>query len=412
MTDARSGPACAGRRRAMLAGLGLAVAACGGPGSRRPDGSEDARRFAERGYVPAAAGEPQPFADTWVRGERVLVAEGLVPVGPDAAPLVLYLPGLGEGTQAGIAWRQAWAAAGYAVVSLQEQADHRVWTSPPARAGEFRRLVADRFDPRAVAERVEDVRHALDRLRARARTGAIPFARIDPDRVAVAGFDVGARTAMALAGERHPVLGILPRPAPVQAIVAISPVANAAAGGLAERFGAVSLPLLVVTGTGDEDPYGIVDTPFARQAPFHFAPPGDKFLLVLADGIHATLSGSPPSALPDAGDAGAGRGPGRGFDGPPSGSASRFGDSPGGGGNGPGQGGGPGRGRRGGMGGPPGADGPSRSGEGGTRRQVIAVERLSTAFLDGALRRDPVAREWLSLDAGRWLAGTAALSRR
>jgi hypothetical protein len=40
---------------------------------------------------------------------------------------------------------------------------------------------------------------------------------------------------------------------------------------------------------------------------------------------------------------------------------------------------------------------------------LIAAQDVSTAFLDAQLKDDPLAREWLRVDAARWLGTTAAL---
>ncbi|KXB29603.1 hypothetical protein AT959_16815 [Dechloromonas denitrificans] len=45
-------------------------------------------------------------------------------------------------------------------------------------------------------------------------------------------------------------------------------------------------------------------------------------------------------------------------------------------------------------------------------RQIIAIQRLSVAFLDAQLKQDPIAREWLARDAGRWLEPVGELRRK
>jgi hypothetical protein len=227
------------------------------------------------------------------------------------------------------------------------------------------------------------------------------FGRIDTGRVAVVGFDLGAQTALALAGEKHPGIGPLTAMPSLRAIIALSPHARIS-GGFAERFGDIRLPVLSITGTEDDDPYGLVNTPYTRQAPFKFMPPGGKYMLVLDNGTHQLLSGTsrPLSAEMDMPD------------------SRRSGGMPGGGGRmgGPGGGmGGPGGmgGMRGGgpSGGPSGMGMP-RHARGGAQRQTVIVERVSLAFLDAFVKEDPVAAEWLARDAARWFDQAATLSSK
>jgi len=125
----------------------------------------------------------------------------------------------------------------------------------------------------------------------RVRSGDSLYGQIDPCRVAVVGFDLGAQTALALAGERHPGLAARPPLPGLRAVIALSPLASRARGGFVERFGGITLPTLVITGTEDQDPHGLVESPFARQVSYQYMPPGDKYLLVVEDGTHPFLSG-------------------------------------------------------------------------------------------------------------------------
>ncbi len=43
---------------------------------------------------------------------------------------------------------------------------------------------------------------------------------------------------------------------------------------------------------------------------------------------------------------------------------------------------------------------------------LIAVQDISTAFLDAYLKDDPLAREWLASDAKRWLGAAGELRRK
>jgi hypothetical protein len=46
------------------------------------------------------------------------------------------------------------------------------------------------------------------------------------------------------------------------------------------------------------------------------------------------------------------------------------------------------------------------------QRQTVIIERVSVSFLDTAVKDDPVAREWLARDAGRWSDPLARLKMK
>ena len=372
-------------------------------------------RFTERGYTAATAATAEPHRDMWLRGDEEIVIELLVPQSANRSPLVVYLPGLGEPVEAGAAWRNAWAQAGYVVASLQTGSGGALWSSASGHNGDFAKVAREQFAVKSLATWIERVAFVLQGIVRRAQAGESSYARIDTDRIAVAGFDLGAQTALAFAGEKHPGMTDIPAMPGLRAVIALSPQAILARGGFAERFGDIRLPTLTITGSEDVDPYGIVDSPHTRQAPFSYMPPGDKYLLVIEDGTHQLMAGGngPPSVAED------GKGP--------------AGDSPGGDGQreppgGMGRGG-PGRGR-GGMGGPGGGQGRMEGGPGGasggrpdgarfrrsagagSQRQTVIVERVSVAFLDAAVKDDPVAREWLARDAVRWSDPLARLKMK
>jgi dienelactone hydrolase len=260
------------KRRVLLAALagGAALAGCGGPrrwGGEEP-GSERAdaelRQFAARGYDSAATS----FAETWrerllFRDDEIAV-ELLVPRQGPPVPLVLYLPGMGETAAAGERWRKAWSAAGYAVAVLQSVRAASLWASAASRRGDFAPQALEQFAPQALAERLAQVEFVLHDFARRGTVG--PFAQLDLSRVAVAGFDLGAQTAMALAGEKHPNLARAPAVPGLRAVITLSPYVRIS-GGLFDRFSDIRIPVLAVTGTEDHDPYGLVDSPLTRRAP-------------------------------------------------------------------------------------------------------------------------------------------------
>lgn len=415
-----AGLASSQRRRVLtfLSGSTLLIAASAVP--RRVLGEErdaELARFASRGYESAALTTAVTSQDVWKHGSDEIMIELLLPSNVAQAPLVIYLPGLGEPVDAGEKWRNGWAQAGYAVASMQIAGSAALWSTSAGRNGDFKRVASEQFAVKSLNTRLERLNFVLREIARRSQTGDRAYGRIDTGRVAVAGFDLGAQTALAVAGEKHPGMANLPVMPGLRAAIALSPQAILARGGFVERFGAIHLPTLTVTGTEDGDPYGLVDSPHTRQAPFNYMPPGDKYLLVMEDGTHQLLAGADrPVALPgeDANVAPRQFPPGGGRRGPPGGMGrSNFGGGPGGMG-GPGSRGGPGgEDGPGGMGRPP----PDRAAfqrfaAKALLRQIVIIERISVAFLDATVKDDPVAREWLALDAGRWSDPLARIERK
>lgn len=385
-----------------------AIAAC----TFRPDRAEikenRLRQFAERSYRPERR-LPFDGRDARLGSEgSELDVKLLCPTTPGRYPLVIYLPGLGESTLAGTRWRDTWAQAGYAVLTLQRPADGpQVWSSADARRGAFSQLGRKRFGTEQLAARAQAVQQALDEIRRRAGSDAM-YACVDLSRIALVGFELGAQTAMALAGERYRN-ATMPQPLEgVKGAIALSPYVNPA-GEINARYSTLDTATLIVTGSADEDRYGLGITPALRQAPFRHLREGNKYQLVLNDGGYTLLNGAdiaPPAessgerpAAGRGGMAGGRNGPGGDMGGRPGG----MGGSPSGGmGEGP-------------RAGPPpdsgmgGGDGPEGNRHGEQQRATLVVQSVTLAFLDATLRADDMAAEWLKRNSPGWLAPVGQL---
>lgn len=334
----------------------------------------------------------------------------LVPQGRAIAPLVLYFPGLGESAQAGARWRQTWAEAGYAVLSVQVPAyGIALYASKEARAGIFQPLARRAFGPEALAQRQTLVVQSLAHLNQRIRAGDLHFAAIDSSRIIVAGFDLGAQTAAALAMNAESASTGLPNIRPL-AVVLLSPYAEVDAD--IQSFSRIQAPVLSVTGPRDEDPFSWVASPQDRLKVWQGVQASGSCHLWLTEASHSTLSGiredfKPPQDSNGAPPAKSGQ------SGPPSPSrmeanGGRGGDSggrPGGGGE------------RGGRSGPPGGKGDVQGGKPGIAqedsvnfRQGLAVQAISLAFLDARVSKVSAAELWLNQKARSWLDGQGSLA--
>jgi dienelactone hydrolase len=244
--------------------------------------------------VPGRHYETTATQDTWTLDGSLVDVTLMVPTSGGPYPLVLYLPGLGEACDAGLSWRHAWARAGYAVLCIQPKTVGRaVWASSRARAGDFVGIARDAFSVPSLEMRTQVVRAALARLSRRGRDAG--FAQTDLARISIAGFDLGAQTALVVAGQHVDGLEPLPLPDGVKAVITLSPYADRTAAE--SRYQQIHVPVLTVTSAMDTDAYGLVGTPSIRRTPFQYMPAGQKYLLLLASAPHELFAGAPLATL-------------------------------------------------------------------------------------------------------------------
>jgi predicted dienelactone hydrolase len=385
--------------------IAVLLAACASAPSERPHNEAAAKQFADHGYIAEQRFEIVKKREPWSFGETTFDVEWALPATGGPWPLVLYLPGLGERVEAGSRWRDYWARAGYAVVAVQPaEIGERIWGSPRARAGEFDLIAKEEFSGPHLQQRLDWLRMAHERIERKRSAREDGFDRIDTGRVAVVGFDLGAQTAMIQAGEQVTGLELPPPPKSVRGVIAFSPYADLSRSAFEARYGAIASPVLSITGSGDADPYGLVSSVALRRTPYTYMPAGEKYLLELPGASHSQLGGA-DATEPAREHTGGGRSSGMG------GSRRRGGGGSGGGAS---------------SGGSQPPEGPSDTAAAravplgrevgrdpaAAAKRAVAIQQVSTAFLDAALKDDSVAREWLRKDAQRWLGGTGQLSAK
>lgn len=270
-----------------------------------PPGASDVdlQAFTAGGYRAAERKAAATTNHVWQLGGQPRNVVLSMPEAVNAAPVVIYLPGLGEASDAGELWRTAWAAAGYAVVSVQLlAADEGAWTSPLARRGEFRRLGLERFGAPAARQRLQLLADLITEGKRRASQGETAWSRIDWNRVAIAGYDLGAYTAMIAAGET--INSEQDReqnraPLPIRAVIALSPFVNPAPGAVDRRYRDIRVPVLFVTSNVDDDPLGLTDGAGQRGVPFAGLAGTGAYLLTVRELSHTRLAGGAGALKPD-----------------------------------------------------------------------------------------------------------------
>ena len=387
----------AAKRCAVLFALALAgslATGCGGKSAHQPDPAV-VKQYADRGYAPAHHYETATSQETWTVGSETVDVVVMVPGHAGTYPLVVYLPGLGESPEAGAAWRKAWAQAGYAVVSAQPtRFGPAIWSSSAAHAGDFYLIAKDAFSARALAPRAQLLRGILDEAaRRQSVASGSTAAHFDMSHMALAGFDLGAQTAMVAAGARAGGVDWPPLAYGIKCVIALSPYADFSGMGTQSNFADIRLPVLSVTSPNDTDAYGLVTSAAVRRAPFQYMPAGQKALLLLSVAPHSLLAGGVASAQAQSKDGTNGGGiaideaaadpdiVGDESDGSPRKKKQRK---------------------------------PSASDTQVVRsleraKEVAQVQAVTTAYLDAVVADDPLALEWLTRNAQRWLGESAEL---
>ena len=404
------------------------------------------------GYASASALEIASSREVWMHDGAELEVMMTVPRGSGPYPLIIYLPSLGETASAGKLWREIWAKDGYAVFSMQPLAigealkdlgpEHgggkrkASWFSSTdnadedtdaaeqgsgdkpgeggrrhsksGRSSELRYLGHEYFAPEALKKRMIQLFWAYQQLQLRVGLGAPLYASVDTSKVILAGYDLGAQTVTAVLGEDF--MTKLPGSNDLQPIAALvlSPSIDLAEGNIRNRFQKLQLPLLVVTGSEDNDPYAI-SSASVRAAVWEFSPPGGKYLLSLTGNVHSLLAGANFGGGLVMGD---GRQGADAADKPKDGRrgdnfselTSQYGGGSGGGGH---HQGGSSNGIFGGS-----KDGGKRENSELGYKQVAAVYSITSAFLDAVVKNDDFAKFWLKEKASNWLERAGMLKSR
>lgn len=264
----------------------------------------------------------------WHDENLPLDVELLKPASPGQYPLIIYMPGLGEDAAAGKIWRERWAKAGYAVFSYQAQpiaqalqvidaerglAKHESenddeidedpsasliggWFADPvskpsrtARNSELSYLGHQYFAVDALKNRLRQLNWVSQQLKQRRSEEWL--LGVDSARLILAGYDLGAQTVAAAIGEQFD--SPLPEFTEFKPLAAIllSPSVNLAKGNLGQRFQAIQLPILVITSQEDNDPYAI-SSALVRTSIWDYAGSANKYLLLLKDLKHRLLAGT------------------------------------------------------------------------------------------------------------------------
>ncbi|WP_310475746.1 dienelactone hydrolase [Sandarakinorhabdus sp.] len=246
--------------------------------------------------APAAAASCDAVWRDGPRGRDVPLRIDL-PDGKGKAPAVVWSPGLGGTRGNASRWVAAWTAAGVAVIRLEHPGSDASVYRRPATPEERQARVRAGIAPEQLIARIADVGFVADELARRPREGACDLARIDTDRLALAGFSMGAWVVQAMAGQRPDGVNAPLIDRRFRAFVAMSSTGPADPAAAVAQFGSIGRPLLVITGSMDGVPAkaapDVVAAERARRASLFTGAPADgrKALAIIDGAGHMLFAG-------------------------------------------------------------------------------------------------------------------------
>ncbi len=219
-------------------------------------------------------------------------------------PIIIFSHGVG-GSRDGYAYLgEFWAGFGYVCVHVQHVgSDTSIWQDLPADeiSAAMRRATVS---PRNIRNRPLDVSFAIDQLTNLNQTDPIFKDRLDLDRIGVAGHSFGAFTTLAVAGEVFTTsrgTKLMWPDSRVKAAIAMSESPPPDPSTWDDAFPHIAIPMMHMTGTIDDNPFG--DSKAAvRRVPFdHIPPVADQYLIILQGGDHMVFSGRTQQGEPMSG---------------------------------------------------------------------------------------------------------------
>jgi predicted dienelactone hydrolase len=360
--------------------------------------NEKIKQLASRGYDSGIAYATSITKSSLNTGNGFCQITIIQPSREGKYPLVIYMPGLGESSDAGADMRNAWAKSGYVVLSLQPLDDDvNIWSSKAARRGDFTFIRHERYSSGVISERLNALKNLIEYLKQRVGSGDSAFQHIDLSSVAIVGFDIGASSAMIVAGETVPNTSIARLPVHITGAIALSPYADFSGSEFDTRYRNINMPVLSVTSETDSDAHENVP-PSLHQVPFQYMPPRNKYLLLLVGASHSVIGNDNSAKFDDTEKNGnaqqtrhdsTSEGSGRGRSNRRGKKSSNSGSDP---------------------------ELPAKreTVNSPTQRAImgVAIEQVTTAFLNAYIKKDQLSLEWLNKDAGPWLAKIGQLKEK
>lgn len=236
------------------------------------------------------------------RGKKVPI-KAFLPAGNGPFPVVIISHGAGGNRDANFAQARHLASHGYAVFAVEHTGSNTEVVNRSLRL--LANLKATIHDATEAFGRPKDISFAIDRAEEWNRSHDKLRGRLDMKHVGVLGHSFGAYTTMVVAGMRPALNWLKPTVAPGQGLgpdlrdkrvacgVALSPQGPGEPFFIDASYASLKTPLLGITGSKDKQLYA---GPENRRRAYELWPPGDKYLIWLANADHTAFSDSTGSS--------------------------------------------------------------------------------------------------------------------
>jgi predicted dienelactone hydrolase len=202
-------------------------------------------------------------------------------------PVIVFSHGLGRSCQDCAYLGTHWASRGYVSVFVEHAgSDEAAWRGKRQPLKHLKEIYEN---PATMQNRPLDMSFAIDQLTKLKRDQDPLGMRLDLERIGAGGCDLGAQTAMVLAGQLLPG-GMTAADHRVRAVLAMSPSVPIGQVPMGIAYNDIHIPCLYLTGSEDD---GIVgDTKaFQRRLPFDYTYGADQYLAIFQGGDHMIYSG-------------------------------------------------------------------------------------------------------------------------
>jgi dienelactone hydrolase len=202
-------------------------------------------------------------------------------------PVVLFSHGLGRSREDCAYLGAHWASRGYVSVYVEHVgSDEAVWRG---KVQPMKHLKESLDNPATMRNRPLDMQFALNQLDRLKRDHDSLAMRLDLSRVGAAGYDLGAQTALALAGQ---ILtgGVTAADHRICAVIAMSPSVPQSQVPLEIIYKDIHVPCLYLTGSEDDGIVGNTKA-YQRRIPFDNTFGADQYLAIFFGGDHMIYAG-------------------------------------------------------------------------------------------------------------------------
>jgi len=208
-------------------------------------------------------------------------------------PIVIFSHGLG-GSRDGAEYLGAHLAGhGFLALHIQHPgSDQSVFDGAKGPAQIAQKLKGSLRKPRNAIDRFRDIPFALDTIEAWNQSGELA-GHIDLGAIGMSGHSYGARSTLIAAGEKIGRRLTSFKDKRIAAAIAYSPNVPQRQKDPVKAYEEITIPILHVTGTDDQDPLRQTPTfdPSVRTLPFERIPARPQYLLVLEGADHMVFSG-------------------------------------------------------------------------------------------------------------------------